>query len=128
MTPSRLARLLLDAQISGRYVAEPLRSRGHDVLLVDEDRRLDGAADTEILELAAAENRILVTFDVKDFMPLAREWAERGKRHSGLIVVVGLRSNEFGELISGVQALVTEGASSQEWTDRVVLLGRRADT
>ncbi len=64
-------KLFLDAHISARRVAAPLRERGHDVRAADEERALDGLADEELLSIAAGEGRIFVTFDVKDFPVIA---------------------------------------------------------
>jgi predicted nuclease of predicted toxin-antitoxin system len=60
-------RLLLDMGISVG-VADILRSHGHDVAHLQE-RGLDTLADPEILQLAIAEKRIIVTNDL-DFTDL----------------------------------------------------------
>lgn len=60
-------RLLADENFPGEAV-EALRSRGHDVAWVRVDA--PGADDRAILARAAAEGRLLVTFD-KDFGELA---------------------------------------------------------
>jgi predicted nuclease of predicted toxin-antitoxin system len=56
-------RLLLDAHLSGRHVGDPLRDDGHDVRAADSELALEGASDEEVLALAIAEGRILVTAD-----------------------------------------------------------------
>jgi len=50
---------------------EALRQRGHDVVWVGTDA--PGSSDREVLERAAAEERILITLD-KDFGELAFRW------------------------------------------------------
>lgn len=60
-------RILADENIP-RAAVFKLRADGHDVLWVRE--RLSGISDSEVIELAAAERRIILTFD-KDFGELA---------------------------------------------------------
>jgi len=56
-------RILADENIPGRAV-EALSDRGHDVRWVRADAR--GSTDRDVLALAVADERVLVTFD-KDF-------------------------------------------------------------
>lgn len=60
-------RFLADENLPGRLVAA-LRAAGHDVAWVRTDA--PGSSDRQVLAMAAAEQRILVTFD-KDFGELA---------------------------------------------------------
>lgn len=76
-------RLLLDEQYSAEIAAQ-LRSHGYDVASV-QDLGLVGVSDTALLEAAAAEQRALVTNNVRDFAPLAVRWAAEGHDHYGLI-------------------------------------------
>ncbi len=43
-------------------------------------------SDEEHLAFAATAQRILVTFDCKDFQALATRWQEAGRRHAGIIL------------------------------------------
>ncbi len=115
-------RLLLDAHISRRIVGRPLQRRGHDLRAIDAERALQALPDHEVLALAALEGRILVTFDVKDFVPLLREWAEGGKSHAGCVLVVGMRPGELGALIRALTAKLGELPDEESWRDRVVYL------
>lgn len=117
-------RLLLDANVSARAIAVPLRKRGHDVLAADEHRTLDGASDEELLELAAAQGRIVITFDVKDFPPLIASWAAAGRRHAGCIVVVGIRNDAFGTLLGGLAKLFAGRPEQADWKDLLLFLAR----
>jgi hypothetical protein len=76
-------RLLLDEHYADA-IAQQLRAAGHDVESVSE-RRLKGLDDESLLELCSDESRTLVTNNVRDFVPLAREWAAAGRNHAGLI-------------------------------------------
>lgn len=117
-------RLLLDAHISGPRVATALREAGHDVLSADEQRSLDGWTDSELLELATQDDRVMVTFDVKDFPGILRLWAEAGRSHAGCVLVVGLDHSEFGTLIKLLAAAFKEHAAQEDWRDRAVFVSR----
>jgi predicted nuclease of predicted toxin-antitoxin system len=82
---------LLDEQLSPR-IAELLRNRGHDVQAVTDRSDLAGQSARVILEVAAAEDRAVITNNVKDFRPLAAERLARGESHAGLILLPSTRT------------------------------------
>jgi predicted nuclease of predicted toxin-antitoxin system len=120
-------RLLLDAHLSAARIAAPLRERGHDVRAVDEERELDGWADEALLALAAAEERIMVTFDVKDFPDIARRWAESGRPHAGLAIVVGVDHGQFGVILRALADLFEQRPNRSEWNDCTCFVSRPND-
>jgi len=82
---------LLDAQLS-HAIAELLRERGLDVDAVT--TRADIAetfSDARIMEIAAGEDRAVVTNNIKDFRPIAARRLQRGLGHAGLILVPSTR-------------------------------------
>jgi Domain of unknown function (DUF5615) len=117
-------RLFLDAHISGPRIATALRERGHDVRAADEERELDGATDEELLSLAAAEGRIFVTFDVKDFPVIVRRWAEAAREHAGCAIVVGIDHGEFGAILEAVETQLTARPEQGDWNDRTLFVAR----
>jgi hypothetical protein len=117
-------RLLLDAHISGPRIAAGLRERGHDVLAADEERRLDGWPDEELLALASEEERTMVAFDVKDFPGIARRWAEAGRVHAGLAIVVGIDHGEFGTILRTLERLFDERSGNADWRDYTCFVSR----
>jgi predicted nuclease of predicted toxin-antitoxin system len=117
-------KLLLDAHISGRTVGKALGEGGHDVRALDSEPELEGLSDPEVLQLAAAEGRILVTANIRDFEPLLREWAGERRSHAGVILVPSsVRNEAFGALISGVQETIA-GTTQEDWLDRVEWIQR----
>lgn len=118
-------RLLLDAHVSARRVAGPLRAAGHEVRAVDEERELDGLADEALLALAATERRVMVTFDVADFPLLARSWADQGREHAGLAIVVGIDHSAFGLILRVIEAALRERARPKDWRNLTAFLDRR---
>jgi hypothetical protein len=117
-------RLFLDAHISGPRIASVLRDDGHDVRAADEKRELDGATDEELLSLAADEERIFVTFDVKDFPVIARRWAEAGREHAGCAIVVGMDHGEFGAILDGVERELRARSEQSDWINHTLFVAR----
>jgi hypothetical protein len=118
---------LLDAHLSGPRIAAALREAGHDVRAADEERELDGWSDEELLTSAAAEERIMVTFDVKDFPDIARRWAEAGRAHAGLAIVVGIDHGEFGVILRTLAALFEEHPNPGKWRHFTCFVSRGED-
>jgi predicted nuclease of predicted toxin-antitoxin system len=117
-------RLLLDAHISGPRTATALREAGHDVFAADENRELDGWSDEELLALASGESRVMVTFDVRDFPDIARNWAEAGRPHAGLAIVVGIDHGEFGEVLRALEGAFAERPTQAGWANLTSFVAR----
>jgi uncharacterized protein DUF5615 len=105
----------LDAHVSGRHVGGRLRELGHDVRAVDEERELDGLPDAGLLQLATADERVLVTHDVADFPRLVRLWAEAGRSHGGVILVYGIEQREFSLVARAVERLCERRPAQADW-------------
>jgi Domain of unknown function (DUF5615) len=106
-------------------IAERLRRRGHDVFALDEHRELDGLPDADVLALAARDRRILVTFNVRDFAPILRQWAEAQRSHAGCLLLVGIGQHEFGVILDRISAVVAKRPGQRDWADRKIFLGRK---
>lgn len=83
----------------------------------DEERGLDGWEDERLLELAAAEERIMVTFNVRDFARIVNARRAGGRRHAGCLMIVGVDHGEFGLILRVVDAALAERPGQQEWED-----------
>jgi Domain of unknown function (DUF5615) len=101
-----------------------LREAGHDVLAADEERELDGSTDEQLLELAADEARLTITFDVKDFGVISRRWAEAGRPHAGLGIVVGIKHDEFGAILEVLSRELGARPAQSGWTDLTLFISR----
>lgn len=119
-------RLLLDAHVSGRVIAHRLRERGHDVRAANEEPQLDAWEDDALLELAAAEGRIMVTFNVKDFPRICVEWAGAGKHHAGCLILVGIDHGEFGTVLRVIDAAFASRPEPEDWRDYTAWGTRRS--
>jgi hypothetical protein len=77
-------RLLLDEHFSPE-IARQLRHRGHDVVAARERAELHALSDRELLDVATAERRAIVTENVVDFIELHRSAVASGMDHYGLV-------------------------------------------
>ncbi len=114
---------MIDAHISGRTVGKALIEGSHDVRALDSEPELEVLSDPEVLELAA-EGRVLVSANIRDFEPLLREWAGESRSQAGVILVPPrVRNEAFGILISGMEETLAE-TGQEDWVDRVEWLRR----
>ena len=116
MVKTNPPKLLFDEQI-WVYLATLLREQGFDVYHVTEVG-LDHTLDPEIFQAAVKNHQAVVTFNIKDFVPLARQYSEEGKEHYGVVV-----SDEIpqGELQRRVTKL-SESVSAEELKNMVRFL------
>jgi predicted nuclease of predicted toxin-antitoxin system len=117
-------RLLLDAHLSWRHVGQRLEAKGHDVRALDREPEYTGLRDPEVLALAAEDERILVTRDVKDFRGILRRWVGAGRSHAGAILVYGVGTGEFDLIVRGVDRLLAMHPDPESWTDVTMTIDR----
>ena len=67
-------------------IAETLRARGFDASSVGERADLRAAADEVIFETAQSERRVIVTNNVRDFVPLAEAALQTNSPWCGLVL------------------------------------------
>ena len=116
-------RLLLDEMLPP-VVAEALRRRGHAVSAVAERSGLRGSSDPEILDLALAEGRAIVTENVADFRGLAAEARSAG-REAPLLLFTSSRgwprgsSHHIGRLVEALDVVLRErpDLEGEYWLD-----------
>lgn len=113
-------RLLLDHDVSGPQVGSRLAARGHDVRALDQEPSHAGLADDDVLRLAAADERILVTHDVNTFPTVLRDFAERDEPHAGAIVLVAIRSRDFDLIVRAVESRFERYPRQEEWRNLAV--------
>jgi predicted nuclease of predicted toxin-antitoxin system len=79
-------------------LAAAIRQHGHDCQNAAEAGML-GATDEDQLAFAAAQGRCIVSFNVGDFAELAKEWANAGRAHAGIVVTQQVSRRHFGALL-----------------------------
>jgi len=117
-------RLLLDAHVSGPKVGRRLERGGHDVRALDQEPALEGLDDHEVLALATAEGRILVTHNVADFPRILRDWGAAQRSHAGVILVYGIDHSEFALIVRGLERWLSVRPDAEAWIDFPAILDR----
>jgi hypothetical protein len=118
-SPGRV-KLLFDVHHS-RLAAQRLRQEGHDVLAAAGTPPLEGLPDDDLLRQAAADDRALVTENVKDFDRIVRAWVATGEHHAGVIFTSPRRfhrgSVNYPEnlILSLTRILTTPPVAGQDW-------------
>ena len=106
-------RLHLDADTSIKALLSALVERGHDVTRTPNDWITSDASDEAQLLAAMAQGRCIFTFNVRDFVVLARNYP----RHGG-IVLAAQASWTLSDLIMALDRLMSE-TEAEEWTGQV---------
>ena len=86
-------------------LAVDVRGRGYDVVTTQEAGK-DTAPDEEQLAFATAENRAILTFNIRDFAPLYEAWQAAARPHAGIIVSQQLGSRQYGLLFQRMLRLL----------------------
>ncbi|MBI3362087.1 MAG: DUF5615 family PIN-like protein [Chloroflexi bacterium] len=106
-------RLYLDEHI-WQGLTSALRNLGYDALHVVEAKR-ESLSDEEQLEFATDQGRAVLTYNAKDFAPMAQLWYEAGRDHAGIVLS---EETEPGELLRRVKKLL-ETVSAEEMKNAV---------
>lgn len=101
-------RLMLDANLWSKRIGDRLRELGHDVRGLAAEPDLDGLDDEAVLELATADERVLITRNSRHFAPIARRWAEAGHDHAGVILIWSFTHRQFDEIVTGVHGWLVQ--------------------
>lgn len=103
----------LDADVSYVALQKTLSERGHDVTRTPCDWMLLDASDqTQLLE-ATARGRSIVTFNIGDFMHLARTYPQHGG-----IILAHQREWRLPSLIAALDRLLNE-TTAEAWQGQV---------
>jgi hypothetical protein len=65
-----------------------------------------GKLDEEQLEYASSQRRCLASFNVRDFMVLAKQWGQAGRPHAGIVVTRQVSRRAFGQLLGRILHLL----------------------
>ncbi len=114
-----MIRFLADADLNEGIVTGCLRREPAMDFLSANEANLEGVPDPEVLALAAAENRILVSHDVRT-MPTHFGRFLQARRSSPGVLLVPQRlpvADAIEELV-----LIWAASDAQEWANRIVVV------
>lgn len=104
-------KLLLDEMLSPA-IARELRSGGHDVEAGAGNPDREALSDPELLALARAEGRAVVTNNLRDFRPLHHEAiTPGGTGHFGMIFIPGSYRRtraDTGKIVTALETILTQ--------------------
>ena len=124
-------KLLLD-EMYAPSVAGLLRGWGHDAIAVKGRAGLVGMPDVDLLRTATADDRAVVTENVKDFAVLDRRISATGQHHSGLVLVDARRfprsaQNYVQVLADALASFLSEHGTMLDGVESFVWWLQRAD-
>lgn len=104
-------KLLLDEMLPPTIAKRLREEHGRDVVAIAERDELRGLQDADIFRIAQEEERTIVTENVRDFRPIAREWQAMGRVHFGLVLTTNrrfprARSRTAGRLVRALSDLI----------------------
>lgn len=105
-----MRRLYIDEDAMSDALVAALRAFGFDVETAAE-AAMRGRSDPEHLRHAAANGRVLYSYNRHDFLRIHGEWLAAGSHHSG-IVLLGRRGIGIGEERRRIVALLDERGTS----------------
>lgn len=114
-----LIRLYVDEDASELAVVGGLRARGVDLLTTHEANRC-GVSDSEQLEFATSQGRVMYTLNAGDFVQLHREFLQQGRPHAGIVVIPEQRYS-IGQKVRRLAAFV-HSMSVESMSNRIEFL------
>ena len=114
-------KLHLDADASMKGLHRALLERSYDVTRTPNDWMPRDASDEFHLLGATTQGRCIFTFNLRDFITLARKHPQHGG-----IILAAQTSWTLSSLISALDKLLSE-ADADDWTGRVQWLEREGD-
>ena len=107
-------------------IASGLRELGFDVKAVAEVGEWRGASDPEVLRIASAEARAVVTNNIADFAKL-HNWAisPGGEGHCGLVMIPtsqGTRRQDLATILISLEQLLLSNPDEDALTDSLIWL------
>lgn len=103
-------RLYLDEDTIKKALIQALRNADLDVITVADASRL-GYCDEEQLIWATEHERVIYSFNVKDFCQLHGNFITQGKSHAGIILAQ--QQYSVGQQLRGLLKLATDKSDTQ---------------
>ena len=96
-----------------RSLVRALRARGVDVTTALDEGMIE-RDDEEHLDYAAAQGRVLYTFNVADFYRIHREYLAQGKSHAGIILARQQRYSVGEQMRRLLRLIATKSADEMK--------------
>lgn len=113
-------RLYIDEDASRGALVQALRNADIDLVTTSEANNLS-CNDTEQLIWATENDRVIYTFNGRDYCRLHTTYMEQGREHGG-VIVAERQSYSVGEQLRGLQRLIAI-KSAEEMRNQLVFIG-----
>jgi hypothetical protein len=117
-----MLKLAADENFNGKIVRGLLRRNPHIDIVRVQDSELYQAADPDVLEWAASENRLVLTHDIETMNGYALARVRAGLPMPGLVQVEQPAS--IGQIIEDL-SLIIEASLEGEWEGQILYLPLR---
>ena len=107
-------RFHLDEDCQASALVAALREHGVDVLTTNESG-LSGVEDEAQLAHATEKHRVLVTNNLRDFVPLHARWVAENRRPHAGIVLFGQQTLSIGETVRRLVRLSRSRSPEEMW-------------
>ena len=97
---SLFASLYTDEDVTGQ-LATLIRQRGFKARSAYEVGMIEQLDEAHLI-YAATHNMVLLTFNERDYVLLARQWAAEGRQHAGILLSDQFTRRQLGELLRRV--------------------------
>jgi predicted nuclease of predicted toxin-antitoxin system len=97
--------LYMDEDMMSHSLVQALQARGVDVTTVLEQGR-EGISDLEQLRWATAQNRVICTANVADFVQLHVQFLETSELHCG-ILIISQQQYSVGQCLRGIMKFLS---------------------
>ena len=117
--PHFLVALYTDEDVTAD-LAPALRWRGYTAQNTAEAGNAEMSDEAQVT-YATEQGMAILTYNVQDFIPLARAWYATGREHTGIILSEQFSQRQFGELLRRVLRLL-DSLTADEMYNRLVFL------
>jgi hypothetical protein len=111
-------RLYLDEDSRSQKLLQALQSRSVDVITVSEAAMLS-RSDEDQLSWAFVNQRVIYSFNARDFYRIHTDWLEKGDSHAGIIL--GQQNYSAGEQMRRLLRLIS-AKSAEEMQNQIEFL------
>lgn len=113
-------RLYMDEDTLRGALLQALRNAGVDLVTTADVNNL-GQIDSEQLIWATLHQRVIYTFNGRDFCRLHKTYMEENRSHTG-IIIAERQSYSVGEQLRGIQRLIAT-KTAEEMINQLVFIG-----
>jgi predicted nuclease of predicted toxin-antitoxin system len=118
--PQRVFAAIYTDEDVGPHLAPALQRRRYTAQSTVEAGNFENSDEAQLI-YATAQGMAFLTYNIQDFIPLARSWYLAGREHAGIILSEQFSQRQFGELLRRVLRLL-DRLTADELYNQVIFL------